>query len=146
MGGILLSNRATLTVIAACVVGLAAACSSATPAVSSPAAAPAGSTPAAASLAPSTAAAAPSPTCDPSKEPDVIVRYTVPGLEDSAQELGGWDLETCQVDIDKIMSTMPTGDGYCAQIAWKSDNPTYNVDATPAPPLRKVIEAIGAGC
>lgn len=76
----------------------------------------------------------------------MIARYVVPGMAATAQELGGWDLATCTVDIDKIMVGAPTGDGYCTELAWVSDNPGYNADATPAAPLRKVIEAIGGSC
>jgi hypothetical protein len=80
------------------------------------------------------------------KEPDVIVWYKVPGMQDTAQELGGWDPLTCKSSIDKIMTGAPTADGYCTQIAMAADTPGYNADATPAPRLKKVIEAIGGSC
>jgi len=92
------------------------------------------------------AKAAPSPTCDMTKEPNVLVWYKVPGLQDSAQLLGGWSPETCKSSVDQIMAGSPTGDGYCTEIAMASDNPGYNADATPAKPLKHVIEAIGGSC
>lgn len=92
------------------------------------------------------AAAAPSPTCNLANEPNVIVWEQWPGLQDVAQLLGGWSPETCKSSIDQIMSTMPTGAGYYTAIAYQSDNPNYNVDATPAPRLKDVIEEVGQGC
>lgn len=92
------------------------------------------------------ASAVPSPTCDMTKEPDVIVWYKVPGLQDSAQVLGGWSPETCKSSIPQIMAGAPTGDGYCTEVAWSSTNPGYNADATPAKPLKHVIEAVGGSC
>lgn len=109
---------------------------------------PASSKPAAhpSSAAPSTAAADPEPSCALPNGRDVLVRYIVPGLQANAQELGEVDLVQCESTLDYIAQTSPTGDGYCTQVAWASDNPGYNPDTVPAPPLKKVIEAVGGGC
>ena len=98
------------------------------------------------SSAAAAAASSVGPTCDLTKEPDVIVWYKVPTLQDSAQVLGGWDPETCKSSIAKIMASVPTGTGYCTAIAYASDNPGYNADATPAKPLKHIIEEIGGSC
>lgn len=108
---------------------------------------PASAPPHASSPAPHTSATpAPDPTCTLPDTQDLLVRYTVPGLPDSAQVLGEVDLGNCTPTLDCLARTSPRGDGYCTEVAWASDNPGYNADATPAPPLKKVIEAIGGGC
>lgn len=98
------------------------------------------------SASPSTAAAAPEPSCALPNGQDVLVRYIVPGLQPAAQELGEVDLAQCESTLDYIAQTSPMGDGYCTQVAWASDNPGYNPDTLPAPPLKKVVEAVGGGC
>lgn len=117
------------------------ASSSAPPASTSPA--PTHTT---AKPAPSTAAAAPSPSCTLPDDRDLIVRYTVPGLQTQAQELGEADLANCTTTLDMLEQTSPTGPGYCTQAAWADQNSGYNPDATPAAPLKHVLEAVGAGC
>lgn len=112
---------------------------SATPPAASHAASPAAQ--------PATSAPAPdAPTCALAKAPDVYVRYVVPGIPSDAQELGGVDEVNCQSTLDYIRKTSPTGPGYCTQVALVSDNPGYNAEVSPAKPLKKVIEAVGAGC
>jgi hypothetical protein len=77
---------------------------------------------------------------------DIIVRYITPTLPPAAQVLGAYNLGTCQSTLDSLRHTSPTDAGNCTQAAWASDNPGYNADATPAKPLRKVVEAIGPAC
>lgn len=74
---------------------------------------------------------------------DIIVRETVPNLPASAQELGGTDPEHCVLTFDTLKTSSPTGAGYCTQAAWAADNPGYDVNATPAPLLKKVRVTIG---
>jgi len=88
----------------------------------------------------------PAAACTLPDTQDVLVRYIVPGLQANAQELGEVFLAQCESTLDYIAQTAPTGDGYCTQVAWVADNPGYNPDAVPAPPLKKVIEAIGGSC
>ena len=84
--------------------------------------------------------------CTLSPSPDLLVRHQVPGLQDDAQILGSADLADCTPTLDSLPSSSPLGPGFCTWVALSSDNPGYNVDARPAAPLRKVIEAFGAGC
>lgn len=88
----------------------------------------------------------PSPSCTLPDDRDLLVWYKVPTLQDSAQELGEVDLANCTPTVDTIMSTSPTGAGYCTEVAYADQNPGYNADATPAPRLKHVIEEVGAGC
>lgn len=90
--------------------------------------------------------AVPSPSCTLPDDRDVIVWYRVPGVQDSAQELGEVDLANCTPTIDTVISTAPTGDGYCTAVGWADANPGYDANATPAPPLKHVIQEVGGSC
>ncbi|MGI5136619.1 MULTISPECIES: hypothetical protein [unclassified Streptomyces] len=85
-----------------------------------------------------------SKTCSPTR--DIIVWTKTPGLPDSAQELGNYNLETCESTFQWLKHASPTGPGYCTEAAWASDNPNYNVDAEPAKRLKKVQVTIGPAC
>ena len=74
---------------------------------------------------------------------DVIVREIFPNVPIDAMELGGTDPERCVWTMDSLKTSQPAGPGYCSQVAWASDNPGYNADAVPAPPLKKVQVTIG---
>ncbi|MGW1799004.1 hypothetical protein ACWCQN_24305 [Streptomyces sp. NPDC001984] len=134
---------------------LTAACGSggghttAAPAHASPRPAAKHSPPAAAhtSKAPRTAKPKPSHSskeCSPTR--DVVVWTKAPGLPDSAQVLGNYNLATCETTFQWLTHTSPTGAGYCTEAAWASDNPGYNADATPAKRLKKVQVAVGPAC
>jgi hypothetical protein len=56
------------------------------------------------------------------------------------------DLATCTPSLDEFARTASQAQGDCTQIALASDNPGYDVNATPAPPLLKVITQVGSGC
>lgn len=126
--------------------GLAGCSSSASKPVSapqSPVAVP--STTAALTASTSTQPAVPAETCAtplPDRG-DIIEWQREPGLPDSALELGGTDPEHCVLTFNSLQTSSPTGIGYCTEAAWASDNPGYNADATPAPPLKKVQVKIG---
>src|SRR5882757_9819313 len=88
------------------------------------------------------ASAAPMPESGPCNlEPtsrDLIIWERWPRLPDAAQEVGDVDGSQCKLTLDSWKAGEPTGPGYCAKIAWASDNPGYDVDARPAPPLKNV--------
>jgi hypothetical protein len=69
---------------------------------------------------------------------DLIIWQRAPRLQDSAFEVGDADLVHCKPTLDTWGAEQPAGPGYCAKIAWASDNPGYDVDVRPAPPLKKV--------
>jgi hypothetical protein len=82
---------------------------------------------------------------------DIYVWYVVPGLPDSAQELGGewtWNHATnsCQTSVQIVIATAPQGPGYCTAVGYVSDNPGYDADATPAKRLENVTDESGAAC
>lgn len=82
---------------------------------------------------------------------DIIVRMITPGQQPVAQRLGGewlWNntTKTCQSSLEFMISTAPPGTGFCTQVALASSNPGYKVDATPAPPLKKVLGSKGGAC
>lgn len=123
---------------AAAVLALTAACSGSS---SKPAAAP--------DVAAATSTAAQptmNATCNLPHKGDVIERIVTPGNEATAQELGDVDEINCQSTFDSLKAETPSGPGYCTQAAWLSDNPNYNVDAVPAPPLKKIQAQAGQGC
>jgi hypothetical protein len=76
---------------------------------------------------------------------DLIIWERSPRLPDSAVKVGDVDGVNCKPTIDDWKTGEPTGPGYCAKIAWASDNPGYDADVRPAPPLKKVIDEVG-GC
>ena len=77
---------------------------------------------------------------------DYLVRTTQPGMPASAQEIGNVDLAHCMPTIQDFAKTAGTASGECTQIALASDNLGYDVNASPAPTLRKVITDTGPGC
>jgi hypothetical protein len=130
--------------VAAGVVLLLAGCSSSTSkpsAAISPVAAPPTTAPADSASQP----VSPAETCAtplPDKG-DVIVREIFPNVPVDALDLGGTDPEHCVWTMDSLKTSQPSGPGYCSQVAWASDNPGYDADTVPAPPLKNVQETIG---
>ncbi|WP_369043483.1 hypothetical protein [Streptomyces sp. Midd1] len=95
--------------------------------------------------APSAAARKPAHTACSSTR-DVIVWSKVPGLADSSQRLGGYNLATCETTFDSLQHTSPTQAGYCTLAAWASDNPGYDTDSTPAKRPKAVQVSVGPDC
>ncbi|MGW3200700.1 hypothetical protein ACWDBD_40275 [Streptomyces sp. NPDC001118] len=98
---------------------------------------------------PRTAKPKPSPSASSKACPtvgDVIVWMKVPGVPDTAQELGGNGGADCESTFKLMQRTAPTVPGTCTQVAWASDNPGYNADAEPAARLKKVQVVIGPAC
>jgi len=67
----------------------------------------------------------------------------------SALQLGGGFAynhrsNQCQSSVEFNLDAVPDQPGFCAQIASASDNPGYNPDARPAPPLKKVFASKGS--
>ncbi|MEU8591330.1 hypothetical protein AB0C59_30700 [Streptomyces sp. NPDC048664] len=77
---------------------------------------------------------------------DVILWMKVPGIPDSAQVVGEYDLTHCEPTFQNITHTSPTEPGYCTEAAWASDNPGYDADARPAKHLKKVQVTVGPAC
>lgn len=92
----------------------------------------------------STTHAGPGCTLQPTE--DLIERNVSPGTQPLAFTLGNVNLNQCKPTIDTFAASSPTGPGYCSQLARAADNPGYNVDATPAPALHKVLIQIGGAC
>jgi hypothetical protein len=93
--------------------------------------------------APTSAAAA---SCTLPTEPDFIERIRTPRLPESAVLVGSANLARCITTLAGLPAETPTGPGYCTWIALASDNPGYDIAATPAPALKKVIAMYGASC
>jgi hypothetical protein len=108
---------------------------------------PAAAVPAAGVPARSAAAkAAPSPPCKLKDTPTYIVRDDDPGASVLASDIGNADYVTCTTALADFAATAGQASGECTTIALASDNPGYNVNAVPAPPLKGVIESAGPGC
>jgi hypothetical protein len=120
---------------------ITAACSSGSPLASAP---PATS----AAAVPATQAATTSASAKGCTGPtfDYIERDDLPGAQILAEEIGNCDLATGQDSLASFQQTAGQGAGECTTIALASDNPGYNVNAIPAPPLKDVIESAGPGC
>jgi hypothetical protein len=82
---------------------------------------------------------------------DIYVRWTDPGVPWTAQELGGewvWNvaLGKCLTSVQMEIAASPPGAGNCTQVGYVADNPGYDVNATPAPPLEDVAAETGPAC
>jgi hypothetical protein len=82
---------------------------------------------------------------------DIYVRMISPGIQWTAQELGGewvWDftLHKCLTSVQMNIATAPRSAGNCTQVGYVADNPGYNVNATVAPPLTHVAAQAGPAC
>ena len=74
---------------------------------------------------------------------DLLVRMITPGQPAITQELGGewiWNstTKTCDTSVQMMIFTAPTTPGDCTQVGYVADNPGYNQNATPAPPLDEI--------
>jgi hypothetical protein len=122
--------------------------------VASQAAGPASSSapsprPAATAARPSAAATHASPAatgCALRTRFDYIVRTTEPGTQATAQEIGNVDLGNCTPALQDFAETAGQAQGECTTIARARANRGYDVNAVPAPPLRRVLERAGPGC
>lgn len=126
------------TVVLAIAVGLGVAgCSSS---LDKPVAAPTSQAPAAVTTS------QPPATCNLKSAGDIIERVVTPGNPATAQQLGSVNLAQCKLAFDTLAQETSTDPGFCSQEAWAADNPNYDVNAVPAPPLRKIQAQAGAGC
>lgn len=128
------------TAVAASALAVLTACGTA---ASSAPAAPS-SSPAHAAVAKAKAAA--SPSCKLKTTFDYIERDSDPGASVMADEIGNVDYSNCTDSLTDFAATAGQADGECTTIALASENPGYNVDQVPAPPLKDVIESAGPGC
>jgi hypothetical protein len=64
---------------------------------------------------------------------DLILWTRWPRVPDFATEIGDADLVQCKPTLDTWRDSEQTGPGYCAKIAWASDNPGYDINVRPAP-------------
>jgi len=85
----------------------------------------------------------------PGNENEIVERNVTTDGPPTATRLGGgwaWDFgdKKCITSIDMAVKTNPPLEGFCTQVALVSDNPGYDENAVPAPPLRKVIAASGS--
>jgi hypothetical protein len=74
---------------------------------------------------------------------DLIIWERFPRVPDSAIEVGDADLARCAPTLNTWREGQPSGPGYCSKIAWASDNPAYDTEARPAPPLQNVLDQVG---
>jgi hypothetical protein len=82
---------------------------------------------------------------------DIYVRIIKPGTSPKARKLAGrwrWDHATgkCLTAIHFMTATAPRSDGHCTQVGYVTDNPGYDPNATPAPPLRRTAAQAGPAC
>jgi hypothetical protein len=83
---------------------------------------------------------------------DVYVRQLAPGSPWSAQQIqrGNWDWDAstgqCLSSVQVELLTAPAVAGSCTQVGYVSQNPGYDVSATPAPPLKDVAAEKGPAC
>jgi hypothetical protein len=82
---------------------------------------------------------------------DIYVRMLSPGIQWTAQELGGgwaWNatLGKCLTSVQMIIATAPMVPGSCTQVGYVADNPDYDPNANVAAPLKQVDTQAGPAC
>jgi hypothetical protein len=82
---------------------------------------------------------------------DIYVRMLSPGIQWTAQELGGewgWNasLDKCLTSVQMAIATAPRSAGNCTQVGYAADNPGYDPNATVAAPLMHVVAQAGPAC
>lgn len=133
-----MTTRRVLAAVAVSALALGGCSSTSTPA--------AASAPSTAAVTATTAAASPTGSCALPDSQDLIERDDDPGASILASEVGEVDLANCTSTLDDFQQTAGQAAGECTTIAWAKDNPGYDVNAVPAPPLKHVIESAGPGC
>jgi len=139
-------KRALLLAVAlAAPFALAACASAASPAAPPPSPTLTSSPSPAATAAQATARPA-APACKLKIRFDYIVRSAEAGTPAIAQLIGNVDLGNCTPTLKDFARTAGQGPGECTTIARARANPGYDVNAVPAPPLRRVLASAGPGC
>ena len=82
---------------------------------------------------------------------DIYVRMLSPGIQWTAQQLGGewiWNdsLDKCLTSVQLMIATAPLSAGNCSQVGYVANNPGYNPNATVAAPLTHVAAQAGPAC
>jgi hypothetical protein len=82
---------------------------------------------------------------------DIYVRMQTAGTATVAQQLGGgwvWNGSThkCLTSAEMMMASAPLVPGACTWVGYVADNPGYDVNGTPAPPLENVVASAGPAC
>lgn len=82
---------------------------------------------------------------------DIDVRMLSPGIQWTAQQLGGewvWDyaLSKCLTSVQMMIATAPMVPGSCTQVGYVADNPGYDANANVAAPLEDVAAQAGPAC
>jgi hypothetical protein len=82
---------------------------------------------------------------------DIYVRMKSPGTATVAQRLGGewiWNASSgkCLTSVQMMIASAPQVPGSCTWVGYVSRNPGYDVNATPASPLRHVVASSGPSC
>jgi hypothetical protein len=82
---------------------------------------------------------------------DIYVRMLSPGIQWTAQELGGdwgWNvsLDKCLTSVQMTIATAPLSAGNCTQVGYVADNAGYDPNATVAAPLMHVVSQAGPAC
>jgi hypothetical protein len=82
---------------------------------------------------------------------DIYVRIIKPGTSPEVRKLGGrwrWDHVTgkCLTAVHFMSATAPRSAGHCTQIGYVTDNPGYEPNVTPPPPLLHTAAQAGPAC
>jgi hypothetical protein len=77
---------------------------------------------------------------------DLVEWRHQPGKTDRAYRLSDVDVKECQPTLNNWTAGLSQVPGVCYMIGWADDNVGYNVNAVPAPPLRKAMDKVGDAC
>ncbi|HET9690055.1 MAG TPA: hypothetical protein VFP61_02810 [Acidimicrobiales bacterium] len=111
-----------------------------------PAGGPAAGTSSSGASSPATGRSALAGGCTLPTTPQLIERTVSPTGPPVAVLVGAANTVLCQPTTQAFRAGVPSGPGWCTQLARFDDNPGYDVNQVPAPPLQKVIASAGAGC
>ena len=95
---------------------------------------------------PTTTAASATGGCSLPTTPELIERTVRPDGPAVAVLIGSANTVLCEPTTKAFRAGVPTDPGWCSTLARFDDNPHYDVNAVPAPPLQKVIASAGAAC
>lgn len=90
--------------------------------------------------------AGPARTCNLPTTPSLIERDITPNGPPIAVLIGNANVILCEPTVQAFRQSVPSLPGYCSQLAPYSANPTYDVNAVPAPPLQGIVAQDGSAC
>jgi hypothetical protein len=81
--------------------------------------------------------------CNLETTKSLLIWQRAPGVPAATTVINATDAYNCRPALDTWRSLVPNGPGYCAKIAWSTDNLGYVRNVSPVAPLQNVIDQVG---